>query len=356
MTRFLRSRAIVTDTVLTRCARPHLAGHGTSTYTILGLMAYAIASLVAAALAIRWELTLGERLVAFFAPPLAFVAVVTVSSALAGYERIVFYRTAVTGIAAVVVLGELTGARIARLVDLVTLGIGIFLVFGRLGCHAVACCHGTLGRGVTYGPQHVAVGFPPRWSGRALWPVQLGEAIASGALVLAGIACSAEPGDATLVYTLGYAVVRFILELVRGDGARPYVLGVSEAQWIAVISALSCAAWRPGIVACTIAVGLVAAAGTLVVSRYRRELLLPGHRCELEQALVAADSSERRETSLGVAVSRHVLPDGRTDWVLSSEHRHWSADTARSIAHLLWPSFELVAGHTPNVFHVLTGR
>jgi hypothetical protein len=73
----------------------------------------------------------------------------------------------------------------------------------------------------------------------------------------------------------------------------------------------------------------------------------------LEQALVAADSGVHRETSLGVAVSRHVLPDGRIDWVLSSEHRNWSADTARSIAHLLWPSFELVAGHTPNVFHVL---
>ena len=57
--------------------------------------------------------------------------------------------------------------------------------------------------------------------------------------------------------------------------------------------------------------GLVAAAGTLVVSRHRRELLLPGHRGELEQALVAADSGVHRETSLGVGVSRHVLPDGR---------------------------------------------
>ncbi|HEX2691438.1 MAG TPA: prolipoprotein diacylglyceryl transferase family protein [Kofleriaceae bacterium] len=318
------------------------------------MIGYAIANLIGSALAVHWKLTLGERLVSFFVPPLAFVAVVTVSSAIAGYERIVFYRTTVAGIASVAVLGEVIGARSARLVDLVTLGIGIFLVFGRLGCHAVACCHGTLGRGVTYGPPHVAVGFSPRWSDRELWPVQLGEAIASGALVLAGLACSAEPGQAALVYALGYAVVRFILELVRGDGMRPYLLGVSEAQWIAVASALSCAAWRPGIVTCTIAAGLVAAAGTLIARRHRRELLLPGHRCELEQALVAADSGERRETSLGVVVSHHVLPDGRTDWVLSSEHRYWSAATARSLAHLLWPSFELLPGHTPNVFHVLT--
>ena len=344
----------MTDPAFTRCARPHLTARRISTYTILGWVGYAVANLVGSALALPWQLTLGERLVAFFVPPLAFITVVAVSSALAGAERIVFYRTAVVSVAAVAALGALTGAPIARLVDLVTLGIGIFLVFGRLGCHAVACCHGTLGRGVTYGPPHVAVGFTPRWSGRALWPVQLAEAIASGALVLAGLTCSAEPGTAALVYALGYAAVRFVLELLRGDGVRPYALGLSEAQWIAVASALACAAWRPGIVTVAIAAGLVAAAATLIVRRHRRELLLPGHRCELEQALVVADSGQRRETSLGVAVSRHVLPDGRTDWVLSSEHRYWSAATARSLAHLLWPSFELLPGHTPNVFHVLT--
>jgi hypothetical protein len=103
-------------------------------------------------------------------------------------------------------------------------------------------------------------------------------------------------------------------------------------------------------------VGLVAAAGTLVVSRYRRELLLPGHRGELEQALAAAENGERRETSLGVAVSGHVLPDGRTDWVLSSDHRYWSAATARTLAHMLWPRFELLPGHTPSVFHVVTAN
>ncbi|MFO0982420.1 MAG: PIN domain-containing protein [Planctomycetota bacterium] len=36
--------------------------------------------------------------------------------------------------------------------------------------------------------------------------------------------------------------------------------------------------------------------------------------------LLAAGTSERRETSLGVAVSCHLLPDGRTDWILSSTH------------------------------------
>jgi hypothetical protein len=39
---------------------------------------------------------------------------------------------------------------------------------------------------------------------------------------------------------------------------------------------------------------------------------------------------------------------------LSSVHRYWSSATARSLAHLLWPSFELLPGHTATVFHVLT--
>ncbi|HEY6034607.1 MAG TPA: prolipoprotein diacylglyceryl transferase family protein, partial [Kofleriaceae bacterium] len=167
------------------------------------------------------------------------------------------------------------------MLDLVVLGIGIFLVFGRLGCHSVACCHGTLGRGVTYGPPHVAVGFFRRWSGRSLWPVQLAEAIASAVLVAVGLAASAEPGRAALVYAVGYAVVRFALELVRGDALRPYARGLSEAQWVAAATALAAFAWQPGVVTATIAGVLVAASSVLVVQRHRRELVLPPHIAEL---------------------------------------------------------------------------
>jgi hypothetical protein len=151
---------------LTRCARPTLTRRAISAYTILGFTGYGAANVVAAWLALRWELTLIERLVAFFVPPLAFIVVVTVATAIARRERIVFYQTTVTGISLVGVVGALLGVRAALLVDLAVLGTGVFLVFGRLGCFAVACCHGTLGHGVTYGPQHVAAGFWRRWEGR----------------------------------------------------------------------------------------------------------------------------------------------------------------------------------------------
>jgi hypothetical protein len=116
-----------------------------------------------------------------------------------------------------------------------TPGIGVFLVFGRIGCFSVACCHGTLGRGVTYGPPHVDAGFWRRWSGRPLWPVQLIESGGSAILVAIAIACSSTPGTAAAIFILGYAPVRFAIELVRG-ALRPYALGLSEARGLL---------WRP---------------------------------------------------------------------------------------------------------------
>ena len=344
----------MTEVAFTRCARQHLTARRISSYTILGFTGYVIANVVGVVLASHWDLSLGERLVAFFAPPIAFIVVVTISSAIAGHERIVFYQTAVAGVATAVLIGWLVGAHVGRLLDVVTLCIGSFLVFGRIGCHSVACCHGTLGRRVTYGPPHVAVGFWLRWSGRALWPVQIVESIASGVLVLAGLAWSDEPGRAALIYVLGYAAVRFVLELVRGDGKRPYARGLSEAQWVAVGTALACAAWRPGIVTGAFAAALVAGAAVLVIRRHHREVLLPPHLFELDRILSTAADGERHETALGVAVSRHLLPDGRIDWVLSSNHCCWSESSARDLAYRLWPSFELVPGRTTGVIHVLT--
>lgn len=346
----------MTELAYSRCARPQVTSRQISTYTILGFMGFAVANLVCALLAVHWQLDLTERLIAFFAPALAFVIVVTISSALAGHERIVFYQTTVAGVASVILLGLATHADVARLLDLVILGIGIFLVFGRVGCHSVACCHGTLGRGVTYGAPHVAIGFFARWSGRPLWPVQLAEAIASAVLVVVALAASAQPGRAALVYAVAYAAVRFALELVRGDGARPYARGLSEAQWVSAGTALAAFAWRPGIVTGGVAGALAVASAVLIARRARRELVLPPHVAELDRVLAAAGDGARHETSLGLAVSRHALPDGRIDWILSSEHPAWSEGAARRLAAQMWTAFEVIAGRTPGVIHVVEGK
>ena len=342
------------DAALTRCAPTHLTARRISTYTVLGFTGYVVANVVGSILATSWGLGLGARLIVFFAPALVFVAVVTISSVVAGHERVVFYQASVGAMAVVAGLGLVTGADLARLLDVTAIGIGIVLTIGRVGCHSVACCHGTPGRGVIYGSAHVAVGFWRRWSGRPLWPVQLIEAGAAAVLLAVALAASAESGRATLILVAGYAPVRFSLELLRGDGLRPYARGLSEAQWIAVATALACAVWRPGIATLAIAGTLVAAATVLVARRRRRELLLPPHLVEIDRVLTAASDGQRHQTSLGLAVSRHRLPDGRIDWILSADHVAWSPEMARRLAHLLWPAFELVPGRSGGVVHVLT--
>jgi prolipoprotein diacylglyceryltransferase len=346
----------MTELAFTSCARPTLGARRRSAYTVLGFTGYVIASIVGSVLASRWELSLTERLIGFLVPPLAFIVVVTIASAVVGRERIVFYQTACAGVGATAAIAAIAGVRVERLVDLATLGIGTFLVFGRIGCFSVACCHGTPGRGVTYGEPHVAVGFWPRWVGRPLWPVQLVESAASLVLVTIALSVTSTPGTAALVYIEAYSVLRFGLELVRGDGARPYLRGASEAQWLAAAIAIACAVWRPALVTSAVALAIVCALGVLVATQRRRELLLPPHLRELDRAMAAADDGNKHTTSHGMAVSRHALPDGRIDWILSSEHPAWSLACARSLAHRMWrDSCELVAGRTPGVVHVLVG-
>jgi hypothetical protein len=326
---------------------------------VLGFTGYAVASLLAAVLFDAWQLPLFDRLVGAFAPPLAFLVVLSVVRTLVGRERIVFYQVATSGVGLVAAVAALASGHVARLIDIATVGIGAFLVFGRLGCFSVACCHGRPARfGVVYGPAHVRVGLSELFAGRPLWPSQLVESAASLALVLIALGFGWDtPGVPAVIYIAGYAPLRFALELVRGDGERPYRLGASEAQWTAAATAIAVAVWRPGPATLGLAFALVAALVTMVARRQRRELVLSPHVHELGRLRAAAGQHrEPLETSLGVAISCYPLPDGRLDWVLSASHPSWSAETARRLAADLWPGGEVVLGRTPGVIHVIAAR
>jgi hypothetical protein len=263
-----------------------------------------------------------------FAPPLAFIAVATIATALKDGSGIVFFQTAAGAIATAMIAGLAVGANLPRLADIVIIGIGTFLVFGRIGCFSVACCHGRPARsGVTYDERHVDIGLWPACAYRALLPVQLFEAVGSALLLGGALLAAAEPGRAACIFAVGYAMVRFILELLRGDPVRPVFLGISEAQWWCVATAVACVVVRP--VGWTIAAATLLAVATLALAatRHRRELAEPHHVRDLDDvcaAVLADPSHARRETSLGVATSCHALPDSRVDWVWSSSHPAWS--------------------------------
>ena len=331
--------------------------HRRSAYTVLGFVGYLVGTVVATTLAFRWQLSLGERLVAILVPPLAFLAVTTVATALKGREWIVFYQVVVGAMAATWVAGLGIGADLPRLFDVTVLGISTFLVFGRIGCFHVACCHGRPARrGVVYDERHVAVGLWTVCAHRPLVPVQLFEA--AGAAVLLGVSllASSVPGRAACVFVLGYAVMRFLLEHVRGDPARPTMLGMSEARWWCVASAAGCVIVRPSWWALAAAGLLSAGAAAVITTRRWRELLEPAHVRDLDDVcmtILADPQRGRRQTTLGVAVSCHELPDGRLDWVWSSSHVAWSPIVATALARALWPTAEIVAGRTPGIVHVV---
>jgi hypothetical protein len=160
---------------------------------------------------------------------------------LSGAERLVYYHHEIAVLAVNALVLHALGAPVLLHLDLVALFVGTFLACGRVGCFMVGCCHGRpWRRGVAYGDDHVAAGLPARLAGVRLFPVQLAEAGAVAAIAAAGAALidPAAPGRALVWYVTAYGCVRFVLEPVRGDAdVRPHLLGVSEAQWISVVSA-----------------------------------------------------------------------------------------------------------------------
>lgn len=325
-----------------------------SAYTTWGFVGYLAAVALAVALSVSWHLSLRARLIGLLVPPAAFVITVAVVQLRLGRARIVFYQGAGAAMLAVLLTATALRAPVVRLLDLTVLGIGTFLVFGRLGCHAVACCHGRPARhGVVYGTAHVQAGLWERWQGRPLWPVQLAESAASLSLVVVALAVPGPSGQAAAIYASGYALVRFFLELVRGDHDRAFTLGLSEAQWSSAAAAALAAALWPRLWTGAAAAIVAVAALVLILSRHGRELLVPGQLRELHERCSTLGEAQATRTNLGVDITRHRLADGRTHWVLSSQHPGWTAKLRRTLAQRLWPEATVREGKSAGVMHVI---
>lgn len=118
--------------------------------------------------------------------------------------------------------------------DLFIIGYAVAVGIGRIGCYSVGCCHGKPAKkGICYTEQHTINGFPDRYMGKTLFPVQLIES--AGLITLATISIYvslySEPGNAFFVFLYGYGCLRFVLEFYRGDTGRFYLFSFSEAQW-----------------------------------------------------------------------------------------------------------------------------
>lgn len=152
-----------------------------------------------------------------------------------------------------------------RTADILAPSVALGHFFGRLGCFAAGCCWGkeASGRALAW-----AVRFPSESlafqdyvarnalpSGAEvtppLHPVQLYEALGELALFFALSLYGRRKrwdGQVLVAYLFGYAVLRFVVELFRGDAARKFVVGwLSTSQLLAIVAvgfAAALFAWR----------------------------------------------------------------------------------------------------------------
>lgn len=158
---------------------------------------------------------------------------------LTGKERIVYYHQQTAVLLSTALFLWLVHQPILPFLDVTILGIGIFLVCGRVGCLMAGCCHGRPSRwGICYRQDHAATGFTPYYVGVRLFPIQLVESLWVLCIVIIGgfyVLRAGRPGSALAWYVVAYGLGRFCFEFIRGDPERPYLWGYSQPQWISLL-------------------------------------------------------------------------------------------------------------------------
>jgi len=223
-----------------------LFGRSISAYTMLGVAALAVATAVAALRAKRHNLLAEDLILAalfagggLVAGGMLLFAIVQLAQGMHPFGGMVFYGGLFGTLAALCLYAKMMrknlGAVIALAVPVFPLAHGIM----RLGCFAAGCCfgrpHDTMGIAFTN-----AVGAP---NGIPLLPVQLYEAALNLAIFAALWLFSRKKRRATSllgIYGLTYGVGRFVLEFLRGDTHRGFVLGMSTSQFISVLVVVAC--------------------------------------------------------------------------------------------------------------------
>ncbi|HEX2832561.1 MAG TPA: prolipoprotein diacylglyceryl transferase family protein [Thermoanaerobaculia bacterium] len=192
--------------------------------------------------------------IAAFAIAMALL-LAALTKVLFGIERFSFLHYQAATLASTAALLSAMHAPVLPAMELLALALAIAQGIGRIGCAYAGCCHGRPFRvGLRYERGRVAAHF----AGARLVPVQWLESVA---LLLLATAVALTIGrGAFVVYVSSYAVLRFALELLRGD-RRPHFAGLSEAQWICVVTA---------IVFAPVAIKLLLALAAVVVMRMRR--------------------------------------------------------------------------------------
>jgi hypothetical protein len=367
----------VSDNVIDHVVRPtvYVWQRRWSAFHVCGVAGLTFATLLTMGLVLCRGLNLGVMLALTLTAVGIFLGLAMLAKIIGGEEQLVSYHHEITIlVAGAVVLYQLHQPVLPYL-DITVLGIGLFRACGRVGCLMVGCCFGRPWRwGVRYRSEHAAAGFAPYYVGVRLFPVQAVEALWSLGIVCSGVVfvlTGHAPGTALAWSVVVYGLGRFAFEFARGDPARPYLWGFSQAQWISlsllclVVLAESGAilpfhAWHVGALT-----GMLLTLIAVVSYRHLRntashELLHPRHVKEVAEALTSVSPLATgdtlvsrqtapvrpycgltdihvRETSLGVRISasHFTSPAGHLEHYALSSQGEMTQEAANVLARLI---------------------
>jgi len=148
---------------------------------------------------------------------------------------LVFLGGAVLSAVVMLLYARRRGLKLGDVADVLSPSVSIAHVFGRIGCFMVGCCYGKLwAKGVHFPPDSVAyseflehrailVGAP---SSPGVHPTQLYES-AGELLIFIGLVWlwprRKFPGAVALGYAFAYGILRFFVEIFRGDDVRGFL-------------------------------------------------------------------------------------------------------------------------------------
>lgn len=347
--------------LLDRLVRPQvrLMGRARSAYQVCGYIGLATTILIGVVLVTRAALSYGVMVALILTSVATILLTVFVTKVITGTARLTYHHHELAVLGTASLLLWMIGQPLLPYLDIVMIGTGGFLVWGRLGCLMVGCCHGQPHRwGVCYRPEHGAAGFTSYLVGVRLFPIQAVESFYVLSLVVIGailVWMGQAAGSALAWYVVMYNMGRFCFEFVRGDPGRPYWLGYSEAQWtaLALTTGVAVLAWtgRLPFVPWQIAMPVLLAGVMIVLNRAsaraglgRRQLYHPTHIAEVARlinrtlGLPNPAAVAVAQTSLGIQISAgQVTLSGHTveHYTLSAANRNLSAHAAALLARLV---------------------
>ncbi len=168
----------------------------------------------------------------FVRPPL-FEGIMTVLQ-----SGFVFYGGLIGGLVALILYCVVCKVDLKPYISVAAAVLPLGHAFGRVGCFFAGCCYGIPYDGwLSYTYTH-ADNPTEGFLGVPRFPVQLLEACCL--LILFGILLYIffkKPNSyaTTVGYIIGYGILRFCLEFLRGDKERGGFLGVSTSQWISIL-------------------------------------------------------------------------------------------------------------------------